>query len=108
MMETNRDRWGNFIDIWNGIPIAVSDFVLDTHAVSGGLETGATGGNCSCIYALQFGEGALCGLTAPGYLTIERIGSLETKDATRTRIKWYVSLALFSQLKASALIGVLD
>ena len=57
-------------------------------------------------YAVQVGEGALCGLTSPGHLTVEPIGSLETKDATRTRVKWYVSLALFSSIKAAALIGV--
>ena len=108
MMETNRDKWGNFIELWNGIPIGVSDWVLDTHALTGGLETATTGGNSSTVYALEFGEGALCGLTAPGYLTVENVGSLETKDATRTRIKWYVSLALFSSVKAAALIGVQD
>jgi hypothetical protein len=108
MMETDRDKWGNFIQLWDGIPIGVNDWILDTHVVSGGVETATTGGNCSTIYAFQFGEGALCGLTAPGHLTVEPIGSLESKDATRTRIKWYVSLALFSSVKAAALIGVQD
>ena len=108
MMETDRDRWGNFVELWDGIPLGVSDWVLDTHVVSGSIETATTGGACSTIYALQLGEGALCGLTAPGHLTVERVGSLETKDATRTRIKWYVSLALFSTVKAAALIGVQD
>lgn len=108
MMETDRDKWGNFIQLWDGIPIGVNDWILDTHVVTGGVETATTGGTCSTIYAVQLGEGALCGLTAPGHLTAEPIGSLETKDATRTRIKWYVSLALFSSIKAAALIGVQD
>jgi len=108
MMETDRDKWGNFIQLWNGIPIGINDWVLDTHTVASSLETGTTTGVNSTIYALQFGEGALCGLTAPGHLTVEPIGSLETKDATRTRIKWYCSLALFSSVKTAALIGVQD
>jgi len=108
MMETDRDSWGNFVQFWDGIPIGVNDWILDTHVLSGSVETATTGGNCSTIYAVQFGEGALCGLTAPGHLTVEPIGSLETKDASRTRIKWYVSLALFSSIKAAALIGVQD
>jgi hypothetical protein len=37
---------------------------------------------------------------------VERVGSLETKDATRTRIKWYTSLALFNTVKLANLIGV--
>lgn len=108
MMETDHDRWGNFIQFWDGVPIGVCDWILDTHVVSGSVETDTTGGTCSTIYAIQFGEGGLCGLTGPGHITAERIGSLETKDASRTRVKWYVSLALFSSVKAAALIGVQD
>ncbi len=108
MMDTDRDTWGNFIQLWDGIPIGVNDWILDTHTLVDSLETAITGGTCSTIYAIQFGEGALCGLTSPGHLQVEPIGSLEDKDATRTRIKWYVSLALFSSIKAAALIGVQD
>lgn len=107
-LETNRNQFGNFVQYWNGIEIGVSDFIHDNHVVSGSVETATSGGDCSTIYALSFGEGALAGLTSPGGLTIEQLGSLETKDASRTRIKWYVGLALFSAVKAAALIGVKD
>ncbi len=108
MMETDRDQWGNFITLWNGIPVGISDQILDTHVVASSVETATTGGTNSTIYAMQFGEGGVCGLTAPGHLTVEKMGALETKDASRTRIKWYCSLALFSNIKAAALIGVQD
>ncbi len=108
LMDTDRDSWGNFIQFWDGIPVGVSDWILDSHTLAGGVETATTGGTCSTIYAVQFGEGALCGLTSPGHLTVEPIGSLETKDASRTRIKWYVSLALFSSIKSAALTAVQD
>ncbi len=108
MMETDRDKWGNFVQYWDGIAIGVNDWILDTHTVAGSVETATTGEDNSTIYALQFGEGALCGLTAPGHITVEPIGSLETKDASRTRIKWYTSLALFASVKSAALIGVQD
>jgi len=108
MMETDRDNWGNFVQIWDGVAIGVNDWILDTHAVTDSLETGTTGGTCSVIYAVQFGEGALCGLTSPGHMQAEPVGPLENKDASRTRVKWYVSLALFSSVKAAALIGVKD
>jgi hypothetical protein len=106
--DTDRDQWGNFVQLWDGVPIGVNDWILDTHTVSGGVETGTTGSTCSTIYAIQMGEGALCGLTSPGHLQAEPVGSLESKDASRTRVKWYVSLALFSSVKAAALIGVKD
>jgi hypothetical protein len=108
LMVTDRDSFGNFIQLWDGIPIGVNDWILDTHTLDSGVETGTTEGDCSTIYAVQFGEGALCGLTSPGHLQVEPVGPLETKDASRTRIKWYCSLALFSSVKAAALIGVQD
>ena len=108
MIESDRDNWGNFVQLWDGIPVGVNDWILDTHVLTGGVETATTGGTCSTIYAFQMGEGALCGLTSPGHITVEPIGSLETKDASRTRIKWYCSLALFSSIKSAALIGVQD
>ncbi len=108
MMETDRDKWGNFVQYWDGIVIGVNDWILDTHLVASSVETATTGGDSSTVYALQFGEGALCGLTGPGHITVEPIGSLETKDASRTRIKWYTSLALFASVKAAALIGAQD
>jgi len=108
MVDNDRDQWGNFVQLWDGIPIGVNDWILDTHTLSGGVETDTTGGDCSTIYAIQLGEWALCGLTSPGHLTVEPIGSMESKDATRTRVKWYVSLALFSSVKSAALIGVKD
>jgi hypothetical protein len=108
MLVTERDAFGNFISLWDGVPIGVTDWILDTHVVAGGVETATAGGTCSTIYAVQFGEGALCGLTGPGHLQVEQVGALETKDASRTRVKWYVSLALFSSIKAAALIGVQD
>jgi hypothetical protein len=108
MLATDRDSWGNFVQLWDGIPIDVNDWILDTHTVAGSVETATTGGTCSTIYALQFGEGALCGLSSPGFLQVEPIGQLENKDASRTRVKWYCSMALFSSVKAAALIGVQD
>ncbi|MFA5309666.1 MAG: major capsid protein [Dehalococcoidales bacterium] len=106
MTDTDRDQWGNFVQLWDSVVIGVNDWILDTHVLSGSVETATTGGACSTIYAIQFGEGALCGLTSPGHLQAESVGSLETKDASRTRVKWYVSMALFSSIKAAALIGV--
>ena len=108
MTETDRDQWGNFVELWDGVPIGVNDWILDTHVLAGSVETATTGGACSTIYAVQFGEGALSGLTSPGFIHAETVGSLETKDATRTRVKWYVALALFSTIKAAARIGVQD
>jgi len=107
-METVKGEFGEFIQLYNGIPIGISDYIKDSHVLTAGYETDDEGGTCSAIYALAFGEGAIAGITGPGGLTVERIGSLETKDATRTRIKWYCAVADFSKVKRGALIGVQD
>jgi HK97 family phage major capsid protein len=107
-LEVGQGKLGEFVQLYNGIPIAINDFIKDTHTVAGSVETATTGGASSTIYAFQFGEDGLCGLTSPGGMQVVPIGQMETKDATRTRVKWYVSLALFSTKKAAALIGVQD
>ena len=98
-LETDRDEFGQMLQFYDGIPLGVSDYIADDQTVGSSSD-------CSTIYAFQLGEGALSGLTAPGGLQVERVGSLETKDASRTRIKWYASLALFNAVKLARLIGV--
>ena len=107
-LEVGEGKLGEFVQLYNGIPITINDFILDTRTLVDSVETATTGGANSTIYAVQFGEDGLCGLTSPGGLQIENIGPMETKDATKYRIKWYVSLALFSTKKSAALIGVQD
>lgn len=105
-IEVGQDEFGNFIQLYNGIPVAVNDWILDTHTLVAGVETLTTGGANSVIYAVRVGEGAVCGITGPGALQVERVGVLESKDATRSRIKWYVALADFCLQARGALIGV--
>ena len=98
-LEADRDEFGQMMQFYDGIPIGINDFISDAQTVG-------TSNDCSTIYALQVGEGGVSGLTAPGSLTVERVGSLETKDATRIRVKWYASLALFNTVKLAKLTGV--
>jgi len=101
LMEFDRNEFGQMVHYYGGVPIGVNDWITDDQTVG-------SSDDCSTIYAVRFGEGALTGLTSPGGLQVERVGSLEGKDATRTRVKWYVSLALFNSLKLAKLIGVRD
>ena len=101
LLETERDEFGRMVQFYDGIPIEINDYVSDAQTVGSSTD-------CSTIHGAQFGEGALVGLTSPGGLQVERVGSLETKDATRTRVKWYVSIALFNTSKLAKLTGVRD
>jgi hypothetical protein len=99
LLEADRDQFGQMVQYYDGIPLGLSDYIADNQTVG-------TSNDCSTIYATQFGEGALAGLTGPGGLQVERVGSLEQKDASRSRIKWYTSAALFNTLKLAKLVGV--
>lgn len=100
-LEADRNQFGVMMQYYDGIPIGINDWISDAKTVG-------TSTDCSTIYTLQLGEGAVAGLTAPGGLQIERVGSLETKDASRARVKWYVALAVFNSLKLAKLAGVRD
>jgi len=99
-LETRQDEFGAFQEFYAGIPVGVSDYISDA-------DTQGSAVNASRIFAVQFGEGAVSGLQGPGGMTVERIGALETKDAVRWRVKWYVSLAIFSDLSLGQLTGVI-
>lgn len=98
-LETDRNEFGEMVQYYDGTPVAIADAISDT-------QTQGTSTDCSTVYAVQFGEAGLAGVSAPGGLAVERVGSMETRDATRTRVKWYVSLALFNTLKLAKLTGV--
>jgi HK97 family phage major capsid protein len=99
LLETDVDQFGRRALFYDGIPIEVDDNIPDN-------ETEGTSTDCSSIYAVQFGFGTgLMGLDNGG-IQVERVGTLETKDARRTRIKWYCGLALFRDIAVARLKGV--
>lgn len=98
-LQISEGRLGQQVELWGTIPIGVSDWIADD-------QTQGTSSDCSRIYALQFGEGAVAGLTSPGGLTVDEVGPLETKDADRTRVKMYTSLCLFNSLKLAMMTGI--
>ncbi len=99
-VERGESSFGRQVMMYDGIPVEVSDFIPDDE-LQGGSEA-----VCSSVYALSFGaEEALSGLQNGGIEVVD-VGQLETKDASRVRIRWYCGLALFNQLRCARLVGV--
>ncbi len=99
VLETGTDAFGRRVLTYDGIPVEVDDHILDN-------EVKGTSNDCSSIYAVQFGfQTGLCGLDNGG-IQVQALGALESKDAWRTRIKWYCGLALFRNLAVARLEGV--
>jgi HK97 family phage major capsid protein len=99
-LEVNVSQFGQTFETYDGIPCVVDDFMPDNEV------QGSSGAVCSSVYALKFGMSTgLMGLQHGG-IAIETVGELETKDATRHRIKWYTGLALMSELGVARLRGI--
>lgn len=87
----------------NGVPILTDNFipVNETQGTSTAITTS--------VYAVRLNEvDGLHGIYGGGTagLTVEDIGTVQTKDATRTRLKWYVGLVLKSTHSLARLKGL--
>jgi HK97 family phage major capsid protein len=100
LLEVDRTDFGRRALFYDGLPIVVDENQPDNEV------QGTSGAVCSSIYPIKFGQGVgVMGLEHGG-IDIEEIGELETKDATRHRIKWYASMAIFSELGVARLLGI--
>ena len=96
------ENFGRSIPAFDGTPIIINDFV------PGNVAQGSASATCS-IYALRLNEvDGLHGIYggAEAGVIMEDIGTVQNKDATRTRLKWYCGLALKSTQSAAALRGI--
>lgn len=87
----------------NGIPVIMNEFL------SGAETQGTSVGNTTSVYALRMNElDGLHGLYGGDNagLVVENIGTVQNKDATRIRLKWYTGLALKSTRSIARLGGV--
>ena len=86
----------------DGTPIVVNDFI------PGDVTQGSNNDTCS-IYAIRGNEvDGLTGLYGgeTGGIVVENIGTVQNKDAIRTRLKFYCGLALKSTQSIMALRGI--
>ena len=86
----------------NGIPVIMNEFLA-------GDEAQGSNANTASVYALRLNEldglhGIYGGDNAG--LVVENIGTVQNKDATRLRVKWYAGLALKSTRSIARLKGV--
>lgn len=85
--------------LYDVIPVEPSDSQPDT-------ETQDTKNAASSLYAIHFDEGdGMVGLQNGGIEVIE-LGQLQTKDATRVRIRWYVLIAILRDSAIARLKGI--
>lgn len=86
----------------NGIPVIMNEFLS-------GAETQGSNSTTTSIYALRLNElDGLHGLWGGDNagIVVENVGTVQNKDATRIRLKWYCGLALKSTRSIARLKGV--
>lgn len=86
----------------NGIPVIMNEFLS-------GAEAHGTAPATTTVYALRMNElDGLHGLYGGDNagIVVENIGTVQNKDATRMRVKWYCGLALKSTRSIAGLTGV--
>lgn len=112
---TGAEFQGKTVQTYLDIPIAVSDYIKDTENCDDligstyyGFENTTpdnTDDTATSVFVLRFGPEACCGLqNAP--IQVEHLGSLETKDAERVRIKWYCSIMLQQIISCGKVSGI--
>jgi len=113
-LQWTQEQFGLFIQRYNGLPIFINEFmkdnlqdgsasVLDITAYTY-ATTRASGYDNSAIIAGKFGLKGLHGIHNGG-IQREEIGTLEKKDASRTRIKFYCGIVLESTIAGAVLIN---
>lgn len=87
----------------NGIPVIMNEFL------AGDETQGTAVGTTASVYALRMNElDGLHGLWGGDNagIVVENVGTVQDKDATRIRLKWYTGLALKSTRSLARLKGV--
>jgi len=111
---TYEDRANKRVQTMFGVPVGPSEYVSDAENCDKDFGTyfgyepttpAATSDTSTSIFLLSFGPKQCCG-TQNGTITIVPIGDLETKDASRWRIKWYVSCMLQSIISCAKVTGI--
>ena len=118
---TKTDIQGGSVQTLFDIPVTVSDHIRNNEAAD--LQYGSNEGGtavyghqytdsdgtdddgATTIFVLQFAPQAVSGIQSMP-LTVEKLGNLETKDAQRVRIKWYVGLMFQNLVSSSKVTGI--
>jgi hypothetical protein len=103
--ETMELPTGNKVPVYGTVPIFVNDYISND-------ETVGTEDEASFLIAGTLDDGSqkhgIAGLTAENAsgIMVEDVGLMENKDNRKWRVKWYCSLALFSEKGLAVANGI--
>jgi hypothetical protein len=90
-----------------GVDIYIDDFIANTELLASGVYSAKTGGtNTTSIFIVRFGQQDVVGFQNGG-ITVRQVSKdLESKDGSRTRLKWYVSLGIIRTFSSVIVDGI--
>jgi len=104
----SQDEFGRRLTMYNELPILIADkdntkadILPFTEACPGGGATGTS------IYCVSFTDDGVIGLQN-GDMDVRDMGEIDTKPVFRTRIEWYMTLAVLRERAFSRLWGIKD
>jgi len=93
-IQVGTDDFGFRVMRYNDIPILIVDANHLGQRIIQFNEAGPAGAATSTsIYVVNFGDGMVSGLQN-GAMDVEDLGELESKPVLRTRVEWYVGMAV--------------
>jgi hypothetical protein len=104
--ESSYDAFGRPVMTYGGIPIRVVETDQAGNEILGFNETQGTANDTASIYAVKFGPEQYVSGLQNGGVSVRDLGELNEKPVFRTRIEWYVGMAVFHPRAAARLKGV--
>ena len=109
------EQFGFQVQVYNGIPVAINDFMTQTETIASGIFSASTGGATASILAMYLADPEEGGLSmaynggkSSSPIQVEDVGPLETRDARRIRVKSYVTPIFPNTLCVARIDGITD
>ena len=100
------DAFGRRVTRYNDLPIIIADKDNNYDDIMPFTET-STSTNTTSIYCLSFAENGVVGLQN-GQMDVRDMGEIDTSPVYRTRIEWYISMAILRARAAARLRYITD
>jgi len=102
------DAFGRRVTYFNDVPIMIVDKDNENNDIMPHTEVAADAGTDACsVYCVSFAENGVVGLQN-GEMDVTDLGEIDTKPVFRTRVEWYISMAIMRPRAAARLWNLLD
>ena len=101
------DAFGRRITLYSDLPILIADKDNNNTDIMPFTEATPTGASGCSVYCVSFAENGVQGLQN-GEMDVRDLGEIDDKPVFRTRVEWYVTLAILRERSAGRLKNIID